>query len=294
VANPIIIDLSGPDGFVLRQKAADFVNNLKIQNIEAGSEAEQTYGILAEMAIRNRLGLPDPDPSKKEFGWDIELPLGVKADIKCRGGTLPFQEFYEGTGGIKREAKHNFFARQIHDVRLNTDIYIMVHLETPKLIKGEKALLPGTLRQKKWKLYICGWVSKERVKKEGVYLPRGAITEQGNKWFPYRGNEIEFYNQYLNSITKLEDLLQIDNNMVKIDEMKPASLHLTSVDAARIAIDLVGRGILNIEVNKNTPPILHPNQYHYFLNYLKGMGKATQEDIEKLEQLMHVVPYSGQ
>ena len=44
---------------------------------------------------------------------------------------LPFKEEYESSDGIAREAKHNFFARQMHDERLDTDIYVMTHLETP-------------------------------------------------------------------------------------------------------------------------------------------------------------------
>lgn len=108
----------------------------------------------------------------------------LKLDVKCRGGALPFEEEYESNDGIVREAKHNFFARQIHDEKLDAEIYLMTHLETPS-----NRELPGTTRQRKWILYICGWVSKERVVHEGVYLPRGSLTEQGRTWFTYRGQE---------------------------------------------------------------------------------------------------------
>ena len=101
---PILINLTGEEGFELRKKAAEFVKNIKVKNIEAGSEEEQTYGVLAEMIIRNELNLPELNLDNREFGWDIKLPLGVKLDIKCRGGTKPFQEEYEGSGGLNREA----------------------------------------------------------------------------------------------------------------------------------------------------------------------------------------------
>ena len=301
---PIVIDLSGEEGFELRKKAVEFVEKIKVRGKEAGNVEEQTYGILAEMVIRKMLGLPEPDPEgeDRELGWDIKLPFGIKLDVKCRGGTLPFQEEYGGSGELNREAKHNFWARQIWDERLDADIYLMTHLETPKPESAGKTPLPGTERQRKWKLYVCGWVSKERVKKEGVYLPRGAITEQGNRWFHYRGHEIEFYNQHLNGLAQLKDILEVDKKDVEEDEKKAMNLHLTSVDAIRIAIGLIGHGVLKedvveflkekLNVNGQVPPILHPNQHHHLLKWLKDKGKVTEEDIKKLEKIMQEVAYS--
>ena len=65
--------------------------------------------------IRSKLGMPEINPENHPLGYDILLPSGVKLDVKCRGGMLPFKEEYESNDGIIREAKHNFFARQIHD-----------------------------------------------------------------------------------------------------------------------------------------------------------------------------------
>ena len=172
---PIIIKLNDELGFRLRQNAAEYITkNQNITGAERGSKEEQGFGALAEMVVRNKLGMPEINPENHPLGYDILLPLGVKLDVKCRGGALPFKEEYESNDGIAREAKHNFFARQIYDKQLNTDIYLMTHLETPK-----NRELPGTTRQRKWILYICGWTSKERVAREGVYLPRGSLTEQG-------------------------------------------------------------------------------------------------------------------
>ena len=299
---PIIFPLYGAEGFELRKKAVEFVEKLKVRGIEAGNKDEQTYGILAQMVIRNMLGLPLEPPENQDIGFDLLLPSKVKVDIKCRGGSLPFQELYDGSGEIKREAKHNFFARQIWDERLNTDIYLMVHLETPKPKRGQKTALPGTLRQRKWKLYICGWVSKGRVKKEGVYLPRGSITEQGGKWFAYRGEEIEFYNQHLNGFTDIKDVLKIDKKDVKKDESKSMNLHLTSVDAIRIAMDMVGQGVLEKDVvqflkeklgiKSKIPTIMHSNQYHHLLKWLKDNHKVTNAEIKKLSDIMQEVAFS--
>lgn len=203
---PIVVKLTDELGLQLRQKAAQYIAvNQNRTGAERGSSEEQGFGALAEMVIRNKLGMPEINPENHPLGYDILLPSGVKLDVKCRGGALPFKEEYESSDGIVREAKHNFFARQIHDEKLDTEIYLMTHLETPSN-RG----LPGTTRQRKWILYICGWVSKERVAREGVYLPRGSLTEQGRTWFTYRGQEIEFYNRNLNGLEKVEDLMNIE------------------------------------------------------------------------------------
>ena len=88
-------------------------------------------------------------------------------------------------------------------------------------------------------------MSKERVANEGVYLPRGSLTEQGRTWFTYRGQEIEYYNRNLNGLETVEDLLSIDPQDVEKDRNHKGDLNLTSVDAIRIAYDLIGRGVLS-------------------------------------------------
>ena len=225
------------------------------------------------------------------IAYDILLPTGVKIDVKCRGGSLPFKEEYLSGDKIPREAKHNFFARQVYDKKLDTDIYLMTHLETPS-----NRLLPGTKKQKKWILYVCGWVSKERVEREGVYLPRGSLTEQGKTWFTYRGQEIEFYNKNLNGFNTLEDILSISSQDVEIDKNRKGDLNLTSADAIRIVYDLIGRGVLQekhlnfvkeqIGLVEVVRPILHPNQYFHFLQWLKEKGQITDQEIEKINQIL--------
>ena len=101
-------------GFQLRQKAAEYIAaNQNRTGAERGSSEEQGFGALAEMVIRNKLGMPEINPEDHPLGYDLLLPSGIKVDVKCRGGALPFKEEYESSDGIAREAKHNFFARQI-------------------------------------------------------------------------------------------------------------------------------------------------------------------------------------
>jgi len=300
---PIVISLVGEEGFKLRQQAQELaLKTGRLKGAQSGSEAERSYGFLAQMVIRKALGLPPIDPEKDE-GSDLTLPSGVKVDVKCRGGTLPFEEKYEGSGGFMREAKHNFFASQVYNDKLNANAYILTHLETPRAPKGSKTPLPGTPSQRKWKLYVCGWVSRERVKNEGVYLPRGSITEQGKGWFSYRSDEIEFYNRHLQGFKDLKDISTITPEDVKRDEERSLSLHLTSVDAVRIANNLVGLGVINKEtaefvkqdlgINGNVPPILSPNQYYHLLRWLKSKGKVNDNNIEKLMAIMKEIEYKG-
>lgn len=97
--------------------------------------------------------MPDVQSNEHPPGYDILLPSGVKVDVKCRGGIRPFQEEYLSSDGLAREAKHNFFARQIFDKNLDTDIYVMTHLETPS-----SRMLPGTQRQRKWiYMFVAGY-----------------------------------------------------------------------------------------------------------------------------------------
>ena len=296
---PIIIKLTDELGFQLRQKAAVYIAaNENVTGAERGTSEQQGFGVLAEITIRNKLGMPEINPDDHPLGYDILLPSGIKLDVKCRGGALPFKEEYESNDGITREAKHNFFARQIHDENLDTEIYLMTHLETPS-----KRELPGTKRQRKWIFYICGWVSKERVAREGVYLPRGSLTEQGRTWFTYRGQEIEFYNSNLNGLEKIEDLTTIEAPDVEKDKSHEGDLNLTSVDAIRITYDLIGRGVLSekhltfiqkeTNLNKIVKPILHSNQYFHLLKWLKGKGALSDSEIEKAHKILQEEPYSG-
>jgi len=296
---PIIVKLADALGFQLRQKAAAYIAaNQNRTGAERGSSEEQGFGALAEMVIRNKLQMPEINPEDHPIGYDILLPSGVKLDVKCRGGALPFKEEYESSDGIAREAKHNFFARQIHDTNLDADIYLMTHLETPK-----ERELPGTSRQRKWVLYICGWVSKTRVENEGVYLPRGSLTEQGRTWFTYRGQEIEFYNRNLNGLETVEDLTSIFPEDVEQDKQRKGDLNLTSVDAVRITYDLIGRNVLSekhlafvqkeINLDKIVKPILHANQYMHLLRWLKGKGIVSDSEIEKAREILTEEPFSG-
>ncbi len=297
---PFAIDLSGSSGFELRNEAYKHLQkNKNMSGAERGSEDQQGYGLLTEMVIRKELGLKVEKDKNQSLAYDIFTPNGIKIDVKCRGGEKPFLEKYTSSDGIPREAKHNLFARQVFDNRLDTDIYLMTHLERPK-----PGTLPGTSRQRKWKLYVCGWVSKGRAKREGVYLPRGSLTERGiSGWFPYRGQEIEFYNKNLNGISAVEELFELTKEDVGQDEKRLGGLNLTSVDAVRIIYDLIGRGLLKeehlkyvrkeLEVETVIKPFLHPNQYRHVLVWLKEKNKVDDTVLEKVQKILPREDFKG-
>lgn len=148
---------------------------------------------------------------------------------------------------------------------------------------------------------ICGWVSKKRVIRDGVFLPRGSLTERLRDWFSYKGDEIEFFNKNLNGIENLQDILAIEQMDIEKDIIKESSLNMTSVDALRITYDLVGRGVLkrsHIGKIKNKLGMIaadrttfHPNQYFHLLRWLYEQSLATKGEIKKLKNLMKEVDY---
>lgn len=289
---PIAVNLNTDDGFKVRKKAAEFVAKTRARGAESGSIEQQGFGAVAEIYVSEGLGFKKEE---NELGYDFVLPSGVKVDVKCRGGKLAFQEVYTTEDGTSREAKHNFFARQLYDERLDADMYIMAHLKTP----GE---VPGSARSRtSWMLYICGWVSKKRVIREGVFLPRGSLTERLRDWFSYKADEIEFFNKNLNGIENLQDILVIEQMDVEKDTTKESGLNMTSVDALRLSYDLVGRGILkrsHIGKIKNKLGMIaadrttfHPNQYFHLLRWLYEQGLVTKGEIQKLKNLMKEVDY---
>jgi hypothetical protein len=105
----------------------------------------------------------------------------------------------------------------------------------------------------------------------------------------------------LNAIT---DLQTITKQAVEDDEKRIGDLNLTSVDATRIAYDLVGRGILTREhlkfVQKETgiegkipKPILHANQYFHLLKWLSEKGVVSTKEIEQAKTILKEEPFTG-
>lgn len=294
--HPIVIELgynalNKNKGYLFRKKAFDYVKKNKSKGAQAANDDRQGYGILAEIIIRAELGLP-PITDSHPVEYDLLSKGKAKIDVKCRGGEKNFEENYPGEDQFTREAKHNLFARQLYDRTLKTDIFLLTHLRRP----AGRSQLPGGERDRSWKLFICGWISKKRALHEAVYIPPGGITEQGSRWFPYQYHNVEIYNKCLNGLSRLQDLLEISIEDVRKDENRPLSLHMTGVDAYRIVSDLVGRGVLERKVldfikkefklNETVKSILHSNQYFHLLEWLKIRGCVGEKEIKKLKKIL--------
>ena len=296
---PLEIPLKGVWGFQMRETAAKYSSeNFNTKGAEHGSKAQQGYGALAEIVIRNKLGLPEINPSDHPLGYDLTNKNAIKLDVKCRGGVMPFKEEYDSNDGVKREAKHNLFARQIYDSKLDAEIFLLTHLRT-----AGDGTLPGSPRARSWSLFVCGWVSKERIRREGVYLPRGSMTEQGNTWFAYRGEEIEFFNKNLNGFSDILDINTIEQSDVKTDIQTIGEMNMTTADAIRISTDLVGRGFLEKKhidfirkqkgITTNIKPFYHTNQYHHLLEWLKVKGQVSETTVNGFDKTFPLEEFEG-
>ena len=298
----LVIDLNGKDNIGYRKEVNDHVEDnwdlimskfqkSKTQSIES-KKLEVKKGFLSQYIVRRNVGLEGIDAEDVDYSADLTSPNGIKIDVKMEGISIDFQEAYIGSGDIYRQAKHNFYPRQLFDPKLSTtDLFLVTRLRTGDTFPGS-----GRSNEKKWKLWICGWVSKKRVKNEGVLIPRGGITEQGQKFFDYRSHNVEFYQYALNEIKNLKEWFDgITKEQIKQDEDKDPdeTQQCTTADGQRIISDLLTKNIITREqfdkVNsfldleeKYVPPILHNNHTVRFVKHLISKNILTEDILDKL------------
>ena len=298
----LVIDLNGKNNIDYRKEVNDHVNDnwdiikqkfpkARTQSLEA-KKLEIKKGFLSQYIIRKNVGLEGIDDVDIDYSADLTSPNGIKIDVKMEGITIAFQEEYIGTGDIYRQAKHNFYPRQLFDPKLaTTDLFLVTRLRTGDVFPGS-----GRSNEKKWKLWVCGWVSKKRVKNEGVLIPRGGITEQGQKFFDYRSHNVEFYQYALNKVDDLSAWFNgITKEDVKQDEKKNPNetLQCTSADGQRIISDLLTKNVITRKqfddansflglTDKYVPPILHTNHTIRFVKHLITKNVLSPEILNKL------------
>lgn len=301
----ISIDLNGKQNLKIRVDVDEYVegnwdeikgNFSRARNqSEPSKKLEIKKGLLAQYAVRMAAGLKGIEDPDSDLAADLTNPHGLKMDVKTENIDIEFQTEYAGSGDIMRSAKHNFHARQLFDPNLkSTDLYIITRLRT-----GNKFPGTGSAAEKRWRLWICGWVSKRRVIQEGVLIPRGGITERGHKFFDYRSHNYEFYQHALNDIDG--DLKKwfvgINKNDVMRDtEKNPDNTRqCTTADAQRIIADLLTRQILTRRqydtINAylglkevHIPPILHANHTVRFVRHLVSLGYLDTNILPILEK----------
>lgn len=297
-SNPIIIDESGYPWSVLEQR--ERVLEWTVDNCATGREAggikEQFFGNLVEHLISMELTGQPIWNKEGDDGWDYMNPNRVKFDVKNRGGKQPWQDQYDANDGLPREGKHNLYARQLNNPNLDADAYIFCHLNQRGTNdigfwhRRQRALILKTTSNalQPMRLWVRGWISRQRCHDEQVYTPRGSISERGNVgWMEYRDDNIEIYDHNLVRIDPLTGLRDITPEMVVNDAAGSGThLNLSTVDACRIAYDLCERGVLSVEQRnqalasidsegfsrERVAPFLCANQYHAFMRYTTNQG----------------------
>ena len=262
---------------------------------------------LAEMVVRKHAGLrPKRTKYREEDGGlaaDAVSKNGVIIDIKMENATNDFETRWDSGDdyGIMLDSKHNLYVKQVYHPKLTkTEVFIITRLRMAgtKFPGGKRGKCSN--REKNWKLWICGWISKKRVKKEGVIIPLGNVSERNfEAYMAYKQNNIEVYQHTLNGIT---DLKQFFKEITKNDVEKDAKhkygnfRQSTTADAQRVLQHLVFcRCITKQQYNKINdsldlkgkivPPILHQNHiFSVARNFIrnKQLDAAVLEKLEKL------------
>ena len=313
--NPIIIDESGYSWSVLeqRQRVLEWTVNNQATGREAGGTLDQFFGNLVEHLISMELTGQPIWNKEGDDGWDYMNPNDVKFDVKARGGDQAWQDQYGANDGLQhREGKHNLYARQLNNPNLNAEAYIFCHLHRHNIgywNRKQRALVLSTSNNalKPMRLWVRGWISRQRCHDEQVFTPQGSISERGNVgWMEYRDNNIEIYDHNLVRIDQLTGLRDITNQMV-IDDATSSGTHLnlSTIDACRIAYDLCERGVLSVEQRdqalasidgedfsrERVAPFLSANQYHAFMRYTTNQGITEDSGLNQLGRAFDEVDY---
>ena len=249
----------------------------------------------------------------EDVGHDWVNKNGVKNDFKSRSGPKFALEFVHPGDGLIRSLKHNLWARQVHNYNtpLDTDVYILCHLLATPINNKKTGVnkMQGTKRQQKksWMLYVCGWISKAKAIKHGVYVTRGSISERGASVMTYRGEEIEFLHRNINPIDSFDYLQNLTKEDVKKDsEEVPPFPNITNPDFARVAQDVSSLVIpkardfvtesleaVGIKLPKRPVPFIPQNYYDYFIRSMNHAGKMTVEERALILKHYPYSPYLG-
>ena len=300
----ILIDLNGPNAHVLRKEVSEYIDDnwetmkpmfgVTRRGNEDTRKLEVKRGFLAQYVVRQSVGLEGiEDEGNADFSSDLTTPNGIRIDVKTEGASFDFQKEYAGSGGVMRQAKHNFHPRQLYDPNLaGTDAFLVVRMRTGDTFPGS-----GSSREKRWKMWVCGWVSKKRVINEGVLIPRGGITEQGGSFFAYRSHNVEFYQNALNPVESLTDWFRglARSDVTRDEALDPdTTMQCTIADAQRIISNLLARGVIDREqfdsINRaiglggaHVPPVLHSNHTVRFVRHMVRRGLLSRDALQKLD-----------
>ena len=285
-----------------------------------GNAIQQWEGNMAESLVRIGCGL-GPIYSK-QTGTDIDLEINdCKIDVKSMNSPYYNPEGFLGTGGYNREPKNNLVPPDDND---QNDAYIFVRITdapptTGRGKKGNKSSFPeegseqdvsfvdgswktGSENNPLFRIVIVGWLSIKHVRKYAPIIPGGraggGISEKGNNWMHYQiAPNMEVYDGQLKSINEFEDITSI--TIEQINESSPPALpFLSTVDAHRVALGLLGRGIISEQEFENlannlgfqiprdqVPTILQRSQYNVLLNWGRENGFIDKTSLSRFEKI---------
>jgi hypothetical protein len=288
-----------------------------------GNAIQQWEGNMAESLVRIGCGL-GPIYSK-QTGTDIDLEINdCKIDVKSMNSPYYNPGGFLGTGGYNREPKNNLVPPKDDD---QNDAYIFVRItDAPKTTgrgkKGKKSSFPeegseqdvsfidgsskaGSGLNPIFHIAIVGWLSIEHVRKYAPIIPGGraggGISEKGNNWMHYQiAPNMEIYDGQLNQICEFEDIANL--SIERINNSNPPALpFLSTVDAHRVALGLLGRGIIseqefqslvdNLDFQiprERVPTILQRSQYNVLLNWGRENGFIGETSISRFAEIENI------
>ena len=288
-----------------------------------GNAIQQWEGNMAESLVRLGCGL-GPIYSK-QTGTDIDLEINdCKIDVKSMNSTHYNPEGFLGTGGYNREPKNNLVPPGADD---QNDAYIFVRITaalkaTGRGKKGNKQLFPeegseqdvsfvdgswktGSISNPIFRIVIVGWLSIKHVRAYAPIIPGGraggGISEKGKSWMHYAiAPNMEIYDGQLNQISEFEDIAGL--TIERINNSNPPELpFLSTVDAHRVALGLLARGIisdneyedlvsnLHFQIPRDrVPTILQRSQYNVLLNWGRENDFISEASFSRFEEIENI------
>jgi hypothetical protein len=293
-----------------------------------GNAIEQWIGNMAESLVR--LGCGETPVYMKESGTSPDLLVNhCIFDVKAMKSKNYNPDGFAGTGGYEREPKNNL-APPNNDDKVDAFVFVRV-TQYPKktgpkgtvkfpssgaeanktnYVDGNAKISFKNGANEEFRCTVIGWLS---YKDTFHYSPRipggigygkiksGGITERGMHWMAYQvSDNLEIYDFGLNKINVWSDIAELNQDF--IDNSPPPNLpFLTTVDAHRVALGLLARGIisdneyedlvsnLHFQIPRDrVPTILQRSQYNVLLNWGRENDFISEASFSRFEEIENI------
>lgn len=288
------------------------------ENRVAGNAIQQWAGNMAESLVRIACGLGAV--YTKIAGTDPDLELNdCYLDVKAMISRNYNEDGFRGTGGWLREPKNNLVPPDPED---ENHAYIFVRVRGAPNATGEDGskMFPddvapdgcinyvngskkiGLNANPEFTATIIGWLSHGDTFLYPPLIPGGrgggGVSEGGMTWIHYQiSDNLEVFDHGLNEINELTDITGLTQDTIE-NQPPPSRPFLTTVDAHRVAIGLLGRGIISNEIygqitesfefpipREEVPTILQPTQYRVLLQWCLDSQLIEQETLNEFNEI---------